>query len=321
MLSWSGRSSSVFDPPTLLEHFLSSPLQFFAWYLHALALRLGGPAYTPPRHRAPIRVVCISDTHCRTQAIPPGDVLIHAGDLTNAGTVAEIQPQVDWLKRMPHPHKVVVAGNHDSFFDPTARKDEDAHRRVDWDGVHYLESDAITLTFPTHHDRKLHVYGAPGIPRCGGDDFAFQYDRRDDVWSGTVPAETDVLVTHTPPRGHLDLPVALGCQFLLREAWRVRPSLHVFGHVHADHGKIPVHWDRGQMIYEKMMARPRRGVIRGLVDLAGWMDLTRLVWHDATGVLWRRIWGGASKGGWMVNAALAYRDTGQLGNPVEIIEL
>ena len=36
------------------------------------------------------RFVCISDTHNRNIALPKGDVLIHAGDLTNHGSYEEV---------------------------------------------------------------------------------------------------------------------------------------------------------------------------------------------------------------------------------------
>lgn len=36
------------------------------------------------------RFVLISDTHKCTPALPPGDVLIHAGDLTNQGSFSEV---------------------------------------------------------------------------------------------------------------------------------------------------------------------------------------------------------------------------------------
>lgn len=37
------------------------------------------------------RIVCISDTHNYTFKLPKGDVLIHAGDLTNQGSYAEVR--------------------------------------------------------------------------------------------------------------------------------------------------------------------------------------------------------------------------------------
>ena len=39
-----------------------------------------------------IRIVCISDTHSKfLPPIPDGDILIHAGDFTIRGSIAEIQ--------------------------------------------------------------------------------------------------------------------------------------------------------------------------------------------------------------------------------------
>jgi len=46
----------------------------------------------PPATRATrrTRIVCISDTHNRAVKLPKGDVLIHAGDLTNQGSYSEV---------------------------------------------------------------------------------------------------------------------------------------------------------------------------------------------------------------------------------------
>jgi hypothetical protein len=56
------------------------------------------------------RIVCISDTHCQTPKLPKGDVLIHAGDLTNQGSYSELKKTIDWLEKTDFEAKVVVAG-------------------------------------------------------------------------------------------------------------------------------------------------------------------------------------------------------------------
>lgn len=56
------------------------------------------------------RIVCISDTHNNTPKLPPGDVLIHAGDLTNQGSYDELERTVAWLEKAPFEIKIVVAG-------------------------------------------------------------------------------------------------------------------------------------------------------------------------------------------------------------------
>lgn len=60
------------------------------------------------------------------------------------------------------------------------------------------------------------------------------------LWAG-IPLATDILVTHTPPRAHCD--DAYGCDDLRAALARVRPRLHVCGHVHQGRGATRVRWD------------------------------------------------------------------------------
>lgn len=56
------------------------------------------------------RIVCISDTHNQTPKLPKGDVLIHAGDLTNQGSFSELRKTAAWLENAEFEAKIVVAG-------------------------------------------------------------------------------------------------------------------------------------------------------------------------------------------------------------------
>lgn len=56
------------------------------------------------------RIICISDTHNNTPKLPAGDVLIHAGDLTNQGSYNELERTVAWLESADFEAKIVVAG-------------------------------------------------------------------------------------------------------------------------------------------------------------------------------------------------------------------
>lgn len=61
------------------------------------------------------RIVCISDTHNSSPAdgafkLPAGDVLIHAGDLTNQGTLSELQKTLKWIEEADFEVKIVIAG-------------------------------------------------------------------------------------------------------------------------------------------------------------------------------------------------------------------
>ncbi len=314
--------SSPFEPPSIPYRILNSPLRFLVQTVYAFFLLLRGSIVHKPPSTSAIRIICISDTHThKSQNLPPGDVLIHAGDITNDGTLAEVQAQIDWLSSLPYDHKILICGNHDSFFDPKSRRRDDLRRDVEWRDVHYLQHSSLELKFTKRENRQLTFFGAPQIPQCGGKNFAFQYRRTDDAWSGTIPPETDVLITHTPPRHHLDLPTGLGCDYLLREVWKVRPSLHVFGHVHAGNGKEEVGWDETQRLFEKLCARSERGLLMDIIDVRAWIDLGQLIIHGMLGIFWSRVWGGDVGGSILVNAALMYGSSGQLGNPSHVVEI
>jgi predicted phosphohydrolase len=61
------------------------------------------------------RFVCLSDTHSKHSKIevPDGDVLIHAGDFCHFGTPEESRDFLNWYSSLPHPHKLLIRGNHD----------------------------------------------------------------------------------------------------------------------------------------------------------------------------------------------------------------
>ncbi|RPD57592.1 metallophosphoesterase domain-containing protein 1 [Lentinus tigrinus ALCF2SS1-7] len=274
-------------PPTAWDRFTSSPLLFLARraYSHYSATPL------PPQSGS-ICVVCISDTHNThrsQQPLPYGDILIHAGDLTQSGTVKELDDALAWLAAQPHPHKLLIAGNHD-----VALTSPDVHERIP-QGLTYLQDSATELSVK---GRTLRVYGSPHTPKQGS--WPFQYPRirpasfspsseeqATEIWS-SIPSATDILITHGPPFGHLDIN-NYGCYALLHALWRVRPRLHVFGHIHGGRGVECVQWDSVQEVYEDICA-----------GRAGWGGLVRLLWRRLVAWIWRAPQG---HGSMLVNAA------------------
>lgn len=68
---------------------------------------------SPPLRKT--RFVCVSDTHNASPTngsfkLPKGDVMIHAGDLTNQGTLSELQRTIDWIEQADYEAKIVIAG-------------------------------------------------------------------------------------------------------------------------------------------------------------------------------------------------------------------
>ncbi|OCL02243.1 phosphoric ester hydrolase-like protein [Glonium stellatum] len=309
---FSSTKAGFFREPTQFEQFQWSPLKYVTRALYHILSTLR----TPPKPvDDAIRIVCISDTHNSTPPIPDGDVLIHAGDLTENGTLSELQAQIDWLSSLPHTHKVAIAGNHDTYLDPLSRPTlavEDRTGSLDWKGINYLQSTSLTLTFPSHGNRALNVYGAPHVPLCGGSSFAFQYPRHLDHWTETIPSDTNILVTHSPPRNYRDnphaLPSGVGCAGLLRALWRVKPRLHVFGHVHAGAGRNYVGWDAGQVAYDRV-AMKKHGGFREVLSLEAWRDLVCVAIFGLKGILTTGAWAGERKVTVLVNAATYYDGT------------
>lgn len=252
-----GLESLIHRPqPSPWQLFFQRPCVFLAetvykWHSRRLSL---APRIPENHLSKSVSVVCISDTHNVKCSIPEGDILIHAGDLTQSGTFKELQATISWLRDQTHPVKIVIGGNHDLGLDETYHKSSSPssginHSELEWGDIQYLQDGSTTVVCP--NGRHLKVYGSPKSPRHGN--WAFQYPREQDVWSCSVPDDTDILITHTPPRAHLDLG-RLGCSYLLRELWRVHPLLHVFGHVHAGYGKEELFFDNVQLAYERVLA-------------------------------------------------------------------
>ncbi|THH15598.1 hypothetical protein EW146_g4911 [Bondarzewia mesenterica] len=194
------------------------------------------------------RFVCISDTHSHVCPVPPGDVLIHAGDLSSWGSLAQLKLTIDWLMTLPHPTKIIIAGNHDARSSKIALnvglQDVEKARSIMKSeavrnaGIHYLEYESMDLTTATGKTWK--IYGSPACPRYAPG--CFQYTTEDEAKEiySRIPQDTEILLTHTPPHGMLDLSrkgTHAGCKTLSRRLEELTSCrLHVFGHIHEASG-------------------------------------------------------------------------------------
>lgn len=191
-----------------------------------------------------IKIVCISDTHAKQipdADMPEGEILVHAGDITNNGKMTQLAQMSAWLKHLAdtkYEHVICIAGNHDFLLDAFRKEDREEELKEGFfkGRVHYLRDEALWLNFPGRHTIKF--WGTPWTI-CG--DWAFsemnQWHRR--AYFNKIPLDTDVLISHGPPYSILDRCVngahgvgSVGDLELLGAVERVRPLVHCFGHIH-----------------------------------------------------------------------------------------
>jgi len=187
-----------------------------------------------------MRILAISDTHGQHNHFPKDyfreiDVIIHAGDTTNYKDVyrneAEFWDFYNWFIEIPVKYKILVAGNHDAFlFHKRISKAEMLEK-----GIIYLENEETIV-------EGIKIWGSPYSPSFG--DWHFMKDRSklSEIWKN-IPSDTDILITHTPPKGILDLSFNkegklefCGCKSLMTYIKRIIPKYHIFGHIHTMDG-------------------------------------------------------------------------------------
>lgn len=167
-----------------------------------------------------MKILHLSDTHgChhRLRDLPEADMVVHSGDFCMVGSEQEAIDFLNWFCDLPYRHKIFICGNHD-----------DCLYGANIDGldnnVHYLCNSAIEIG-------GVKFYGVPMFMRdCITDRQSRNY--------ANIPADTDILITHSPAFGILDFDdgINYGSEELLQAVTNVNPRIHLFGHIHKRHG-------------------------------------------------------------------------------------
>jgi Icc-related predicted phosphoesterase len=177
-----------------------------------------------------MKIVFISDTHGQHAKLilPEGDMIIHAGDVSKRGGMAEIENFLAWFSALPFKYKVFTVGNHDFL----AENAPSIFKALIPDNCIYLENNGVTI-------EGIHIWGSPITPWFY--DWAFNRQRGADIakyWA-KIPLDTDIIITHGPPYKILDKTTRgdlTGCVDLKEKINQVKPCVHVFGHIHEAYG-------------------------------------------------------------------------------------
>lgn len=180
-----------------------------------------------------MKIVTISDTHGlhNQLQLPKGDMLLHSGDVANIGSKQDVVMFLNWFSQQDFQYKIFIAGNHDFYFERTVTKEIAS---LIPDNIIYLNDSGVTV-------EGIHIWGSPVQPRFGN--WAFNRDRGADIdqhWQ-LIPANTDILLTHGPPKGILDKTfqgLDVGCEMLLQRIEEIQPKYNIFGHIHEAYGQV-----------------------------------------------------------------------------------
>ncbi|MBC5833810.1 metallophosphoesterase [Flavobacterium sp. F372] len=179
-----------------------------------------------------MKFVIISDTHGQHKnlTLPKGDVIIHAGDISQRGKESEIIDFLNWFKDLDFKYKIFIAGNHDFFFEKTSENDI---QKIIPENIIYLCDSGIEV-------ENIKIWGSPITPWFY--DWAFNRPRGAQIshhWQ-LIPIDTDILITHGPAFGKLDKTTRgenVGCEDLLHIIESIQPKVHICGHIHEGYGQ------------------------------------------------------------------------------------
>lgn len=193
----------------------------------------------------------ISDTHGMHNylTVPKGiDMIIHSGDASNYMDPIinhnEMWDFKEWWNNLEVKYKIYVAGNHDTSIEKGIFSKNNLENN---DNSFYLENDEVEI-------EGLKFYGSPYQPLFGNWSFQRADNKLFKMWEN-IPEDTDILITHGPPKGILDLAENrdhkleyCGDKHLFNRVMQIKPKYHLFGHIHNNGDQI----NEGMRMYESI---------------------------------------------------------------------
>jgi Icc-related predicted phosphoesterase len=187
-----------------------------------------------------LKIVALSDTHSyhRKVKVPDGDVLIHAGDFTFRGELPVIEDFCNWMRELPHKHKILICGNHETGIE-YGYKRQPFLDMVRKNNITYLENSMTEV-------EGLLIYGSPITPFFCGWEFNRTRGKEIAEYWAKIPESTNLLLTHGPSKNVLDEVPQMdgsvlheGCEDLAKRISELKHlRLVIHGHIHSGYGRL-----------------------------------------------------------------------------------
>ena len=186
-----------------------------------------------------MKILVISDTHGQHQHLDltkyEADVLVHAGDWTRGHDIGLLETEqfMKWLSEQPFKHKICIAGNHE-----TSVEDYNSDIPIP-DNVIFLKDSEVIID-------GIKFYGSPYSNEFCGWAFMEEEVGLSKIWA-KIPEDTNVLITHGPAYGVLDLvknsygrDPHVGSKSLTYRKQTIQDALqlHICGHIHEAYGIV-----------------------------------------------------------------------------------
>lgn len=128
----------------------------------------------------------------------PCDVMAFSGDESNERdplpNALEFYDFIDWYAEQNATHKIMIAGNHSAYI---YQNEKHARKEIENRGIIYLNKSQVEID-------GIKFWGEPLTPTFGNWYFMVKRESSHKHFE-KIPNDTDVLITHGPPRGVLDL--------------------------------------------------------------------------------------------------------------------
>ena len=188
-----------------------------------------------------MKILAISDTHNQHKSILSSyltnendeyDMIIHAGDVSGRGWEKEIKEFLEWYDKLPFRNKIMIPGNHDFFFEKASKFIID-DLLSKYPSITYLHDTNIVID-------GVKIHGSGVTPWFYNWAFNRLGEEIQPHWD-MIPDDVDILVTHGPVEGYLDLTLegkVTGCPYLKETITNRLKNLklHVCGHIHEHYG-------------------------------------------------------------------------------------